>query len=514
MTEAGGRAAETVERDLVDDLVFQLLELAARKLVVPSWPKDSPPKGSPDVPVIEARRDDEGALGVYRFAVVVDDDALTRPAFEVRLSEARALDADVKVGDEVGIELPLPVVCAVAVADIDAGGSVDLGDDLSAELERSGLKDAVVARLRLLRGPPPSSPELSELRALVSTHGGMAVRWTLTVRADADAPDRLVCCVERGDVVRLVVVDAVRGAAPKKRLLAALLPPPAPRSLWTMLKEPGLLVGATDLVVDEDGARVALVVDDVSVDDDPARYGHVTARGRWTRTRGDRVVGSDAVVMKLDVDVAALVSAVDDAGAARVAAAAQVFRARVAKRLAVDVDAFAGAAFLRVLARAAQGSALVPRAQVALGVVDGDDGADGADDGSFAFDVYGHVVRVVPADNSVVVDVKGVARAVYVDGALVDGDVEAFCGVCGVFADVIAGSDVDVDLVFLDVDADADDAGDGSGHEVAVKLSAVLRGLAERCARVEGAAGGAWLPADPVAARVWHDVVDCVLEER
>lgn len=494
------RAADG-DRDVVDDLVFLLLELAARKLVVPSWPKDSPPKGSPDVPVIEARRDDEGALGVYRFAVVVDDDELSRPAFEVRLSEARALDADVKLGDEVGIELPLPVVCAVAVADIDAGGSVDLGDELSAALERSGLKDAVVARLRLLRGPPPSSPELSELRALVSTHGGMAVRWTLTVRADADAPDRLVCCVERGDVVRLVVVDAVRGAAPKKRLLAALLPPPAPRSLWTMLKEPGLLVGAADLVVDEDGARVALVVDDVSVDDDPARYGHVTARGRWTRTRGERVVGSDALVMKLDVDVAALVGAVDDAGAARVAAAAQVFRARLAKRLAVDVDAFAGAAFVRVLARAAKGTALVPRPQVALGVVD-----DNADDGSFAFDVYGHVVRVVPAADSVAVDVKGVARAVYEGGALVDGDVEAFGGVCAVFADVIADSDVDVDLVFVD----ADDDGDGSGREVEVKLSAYLRGLAERSSHSAAAS----LPADPVAARVWHDVVDCVLEER
>ncbi len=227
--------------DVIDDLVFALLEQAARKLCVPSWPQASPPAKSPDVPVIEARRDDDGVLGVFRFATVVADGASARAHFEVTLAEALKR-GDVSVGDGVGVELPLPVLCAIALADVDAGA---LPHDVDEDLTRSGMKSAVVARLSLLRGPPPSSPALSELRALVTRHGADVVRWTMSVqpRRAADAADdaegaadhdpqgapQLVCCVVHHGTARLVVIDAVGGEGgedARRRLLQAIAPPP------------------------------------------------------------------------------------------------------------------------------------------------------------------------------------------------------------------------------------------------------------------------------------------------
>lgn len=482
--------------DDIDDLVFALLEGAGRKLCVPSWPTASPPPKSPDVPVIEARRDDEGALGVFRFATVVGAGTAPRAHFEISLEDAAALGDGVVVGDEVGVELPLHVVCAVALEDIDADA---LAEDVAADLNASGLKDAVVARLRLLRGPPPSSPELSALRALVTRHGGSAVRWSLSVAAHDEAPDRLVCCVARGDVSRLVVVDAVRGAQSSRRLLAAIAPTPAEHSLWRVLEREGAaLLSGEGLAKDEDGAHIVVAVERVAVDDGvvvAGRHGEVTAFGRWRRSRDGRLVSEREFSVRLDIDVAALFDVVDDAALARMRAAAAVFHKRLGARFKasdVDENVFAGAAVLRVLARAMHGAALAARPNSEFGV-----GPDDDEEGAFGVDCYGRAFRVVPADNAVFVAVDGGFVVVAKDGHLVDGDVEAFRAVCAAVAFAIEGSEADAELVFVD----------DAGAEKALSLSEWLRSMGE-----DDVVG--WLGADEVAARAWQDIVDVILDER
>ncbi|MDP2340478.1 MAG: hypothetical protein Q8O67_05955 [Deltaproteobacteria bacterium] len=463
--------------DVIDDLVFALLEAAARQLVVSSWPAASPPPKSPDIPAIEASRDAEGALGVFRFATVVDDAAEPRPHFELRLSQARkdGLGEDLKAGDDVGVELPLIVLCAIALANIDSGA---LPESLAEELASSGLKDAIVARLTLLRGTPPSSPELGELRALVTRHGGDVVRWTMSVQADVDAvpeplPERLVLALEKEGTARLLVVPAVRGLGARSALLRAIAPTPADDSLWRFLEREGpALLGVDRIVVDVDGAAWGTVtaVDTVSA---------VPAAGHATR---------------LEVDASALLVSVDDDARARVRAAAAVFQRRLSVRDHGSLARLAGAAVLRVLARAARGTALEARANTELGVQD-------EEDGSFVVDVHGRLLRLMPADNALSVGVGTSVDAgffpVAVEGRLIDGDVEAKRCVCAAVADAIGGSEADVELVFVDDDE----------KEREQFLSAWLRGLGE--ADVTG-----WLPCDEQASRAFQDVVDVLLDER
>lgn len=534
--------------DVIDDLVFGLLEAAARKLCVPSWPTASPPAKSPDVPVIEARRDDDGALGVFRFATVVDDTVAPRPHFEISLAEAKDLDDGFGVGDEVGVELPLHVVCAIALADLDAEDAIAVADragdggadddaeaadteadeDLALRLEKSGLKSAVIARLTLLRGPPPSSPELSELRALVTRHGGKSatpgapwVRWTMSVAATHDAgdddeplPNRLVCCIEHDAVSRLVVIDAVRGPVPRKRLLAAMSPPAALHSLWHLLAEEGPALfncGEAGLGADKDGARVGVVVTAVDIDagrDVAGHYGQVTVHSNWTRTRDGRLLSERVLTSRVEVDAGALLDVVDAAGRARLQAAASVFHKRLSARLSDDVDdVFVGAAVLRVLARAARGTALVARANTELGV------AADEDDGGFTVDAYGRSLRLVPADDALLVEVKGAfvvvaSRSAASGVSLIDGDVEAFRAVCAAIADAIEGSEADAELIFVDEDVDEEVVGAaGAATERTSSLSLWLREFAE--ADVVG-----WLPPDAAAARAFQEIADVLTDER
>ena len=358
----------------------------------------------------------------------------------------------------VGVELPLIVLCAVALANID---SQALPASLAEDLASSGLKEAIIARLTLLRGTPPSSPELAELRGLVTRYGGDVVRWTMSVQADVNAlpeplPERLVLALEKEGTARLLVVPAVRGLGARREVLAAIAPVPADDSLWRFLELEGpRLLGVERVDVDASGAG-------------------------WSNVNADGI--------PLSVDPSALLLRLDDDARGRVRAAAAVFRKRQGAQIGGAI--LAGTAVLRVIARAARGSALEPRGNTELGVQD-------EDDGSFVVDVHGRSLRLLPVDNALFVGVGGSFAPVGLDGRLLDGDVEAFRGVCSAVADAVVGTEADAELVFVD----------DNGGERELLLSGWLRALGE--ADITG-----WLPTDERAAQAFQDVVDVLLDER
>lgn len=241
----------SVDATVLEELLQALLEVAARKDALRAWPRDNPPEQDPPV---QARRDDDGTLGVFRFFTIVEargEESLGHdPVRELTAEEARArldgIEGQLTPGDEIGVELPLGRLAAIALADVDATRQ---GEDRTVRghllpariVEMLGdeeLAQAVTARLSSLRGPPPHVP----LRRLVTDYGGEAVEWTAVCAGD---PGELVVLVTRGDEHKLVVVPSATSAAGHASLLRALAPQPGERSLWRFLEVegPALLCG-------------------------------------------------------------------------------------------------------------------------------------------------------------------------------------------------------------------------------------------------------------------------------
>src|SRR5262245_22260607 len=82
-----GDGRDHVDPGVLEELLQALLEVAAKKDARRSWPDGSAidDEGGPKV---EARRDEDGTLGVFRFFTVVDADP--RPLTELTAEQARA----------------------------------------------------------------------------------------------------------------------------------------------------------------------------------------------------------------------------------------------------------------------------------------------------------------------------------------------------------------------------------------------------------------------------------------
>src|SRR5688572_32096721 len=107
-----------VDTGVLEELLEALLEVAARKDALRAWPKHKPPD---DDPPVQARRDDDGTLGVFRFFTIVsptppsethDSFVGPDPVRQMTPQEAKARiegvdDTQLAPGDEVGVELPL-----------------------------------------------------------------------------------------------------------------------------------------------------------------------------------------------------------------------------------------------------------------------------------------------------------------------------------------------------------------------------------------------------------------------
>src|SRR5688572_25635634 len=123
-----------VDTGVLEELLEALLETAARKDALRAWPKHAPPDGDPPV---QARRDDDGTLGVFRFFTIVSaipppEDGSSSGSFvgpdpvrQLTPQEAKARidgvdDTQLNPGDEVGVELPLQRLAAIALADVEA----------------------------------------------------------------------------------------------------------------------------------------------------------------------------------------------------------------------------------------------------------------------------------------------------------------------------------------------------------------------------------------------------------
>ena len=438
-----------------------------------------------------------------------------RPHFELGLSQAAALGLgdDPKVGDDVGVELPLVVLCAIALANIECGA---LPHALSEDLAASGLKPAIIARLTLLRGTPSGSPELVSLRALVTAYGGDVVRWTMSVQADPSAspaplPERLVLALEKAGTARLMVIPAVRGLVPRRMLLAAICPAPADNSLWCFLENEGArLLGVERVVVNSvvnsvanpvvNGVDPDVVVNGVvnGVDPDGVVNG-VDREGEPLRSGWGTVDVIDGGITRLGVDPSGLLVMLDDDARTRVRSAAAVFRGRLDAREPGEPPQprLAGSAVLRVLARAAASTVLQARAHTAYGV-------HRQGDGSFVVDGYGRTLKLVPSAAAVYVAVGDGFSPVLIDARVIDGDVEALRALCAAVADAIAGTPADVEVVVVDDDGTAEGA---TLQRRARSLSAWLRALG--AAEVKG-----WLPWSQAATQAFQDVVDVWLEER
>jgi hypothetical protein len=497
----------SVDAGVLEELLQALLEVAARKDALRSWPKDRPPERDP--PVL-ARRDDDGTLGVFRFFTIIDPGAggshVQDQVRELTPVEARArldgIDGHLKPGDEVGVELPLGRLAAIALADVDAtrGGRAHLLPPRIVEmLGDEALADAVTARLSSLRGPPPHVP----LRQLVTDFGGDVVEWTAVC---AGEPGELIVLVTRGDEHKLVVVPSATSAAGHAALLRALAPQPGEQSLWRFLEVegPGLLCGSegalwSDRPVDRSsgegdeerwGRRLSLEVKAITISRDPTVYAVARARARLLVWSDARIVEELEALVGLPVDLSRLVDEPWPEGDAldRVLDAAAQFRKRLATRLSALVDARAptvhdvlgGAAFLRVLCRAAAGASLeadeAPQAEPPnLRDASMPDG-DGRDDeiGLRVADVG--VLVLNPAEDTVKLRTGEIDHELYVDGAVCDGDPEAWRAFTHAFAQAIVDAELDVELAFPVEGADPDDE---EAELETVMLSAWLLGLGD-----------------------------------
>lgn len=501
-----GRDPIEVDEGVLEKLLAALLETAARKDALRSWPREQPPERDPPV---QARRDDDGTLGVFRFFTIVAADP--DPIKQLTVDEARAriegLDDSLQAGDEVGVELPLGRLAAIALADADgvaAGRAHLLPARIVEMLGDAALAKAVTARLSSLRGPPPHVP----LRRLVTDYGGDAVEWT-AVAAD---PGELMLLMARGDDHRLVVVPCATSAAGYAALLRALAPPPPDHSLWRFVESEGaaLLCGAEGAVWSEPGAagsgddpafqrRLSLEVKSVAIARDATVYGVARARARLLTWVGNGIVDDREATVGLPVDLPRLFASPwpDDDARARIAEQAAALRARLQARLSALLsardpqveDVLGGAALLRVVARAAQpvGSVLAPAEAEPLVIRE----AGGADDELCVRVVDLGVLVLSPADDVVAVRTGARDLELFADGAIVDGDPVAWAQLAEALGHAIADSDQDVELAFDPDDEDGDDAD-------TVLLSAWLCGLGERTAlrwppRATGAESAAML---------------------
>ncbi|MBI1948793.1 MAG: hypothetical protein HYS27_24110 [Deltaproteobacteria bacterium] len=493
-----GRDPIEVDEGVLEKLLAALLEAAARKDALRAWPREQPPERDPPV---QARRDADGTLGVFRFFTIVANDP--DPTRQLTVEEARAriegLDDSLQAGDEVGVELPLGRLAAIALADVDAvaAGLVQLLPPRIVEmLGDAALAKAVTARLSSLRGPPPHVP----LRRLVTDYGGDAVLWT-AVAAD---PGELMLLIARGDDHRLVVVPCATSAAGYAALLRALAPAPPERSLWRFLEAEGaaLLCGPEGAVWSEPGAagsgddpafqrRLSLEVKSIAIARDATVYGVARARARLLTWVGNGIVDDREATVGLPVDLPRLFATPwpDDDARTRLEQAAVAFRGRVQARLSALLsarepaveDVLGGAALLRVLARAAQpvGSVLASTEAEPLVIRE----ADGADDELCVRVVDLGVLVLSPADDVVAVRTGARDLELFADGALVDGDAEAWTQIADALGRAIADSDQDLELAFDPSDQAGDETGDEDGGQddaETVLLSAWLAGLGER----------------------------------
>jgi hypothetical protein len=510
--EAPEGAGDPAGDDALERVLEQLLECAAKKDALRAWPRGvSVDEALAKAPLVEARRDDDGTLGVFRFYEIVahDPDSLRQLTVAQAKERIDALAGErVKVGDEVGVELPLARLCAIALADVDAllaelragepapDAPSLLPTAITEQLRGDrALADLVVARLASLRGTPPHVP----LRRVVTNHGGDVVLWTSVTSTE---PVELCVLVARGDELKLVVVPAATSAAGHASLLRALAPAPGERSLWRYfeVEGPSLLCGAEGALWSEPnaeagslGRRLSLEVKALAIARDPTVYGVARARTRLLTWVGERIVDEveELVGLPLDLPRAVETGWPEGEALARVQAAARELRARLQKRLAalVDerqprpVDALGGAAVLRVLARAAAHASLDASAQ--------DGGAEpcpareGPESDEELHVRFGDVVvGLSPADDVVRARTTAGETDLFVDGALVDGDVEGWRALATVWARALALSDADVELAF-DASDDESGDGDGDGEESAddaetTLLSSWLLSLGER----------------------------------
>ena len=481
----------SIDAGVLEELLQALLEVAARKDALRSWPKGSAPEHDPPV---QARRDDDGTLGVFRFFTIRESvgSIVLDPVRDMTADEARAkIDGvdKLKPGDEVGVELPLGRLAAIALADVVGvgAGKVHLLPPRIVEmLGDEGLADAVSARLSALRGPPHHVP----LRRLVTDFGGDAVEWTAVCtdgssggdEEDGEGAGELVVLVERGDEHKLVVVPSATSAAGHASLLRALAPIPDDQSLWRFLEVegPALLCGAEGALWSEpsSSSRLSLEVKSIAIARDPTVYGVARARARLLSWAGDKIVEEQEALIGLPVDLPRFVDQAWPEGEAleRVRAAAAAFRAdlqhklgALAQRGAVTVDdALGGAAFLRVLARAAAGGALTTAAEPPrLREVE-----DGAEDeiGLRVADLG--VLVLSPADDVVKLRSGDEDRDLFVDGGVVDGDPAAWRAFTEAFGQAVIDAGLDVELVLSE--------GEGDDDAETVMLSAWLISLGER----------------------------------
>lgn len=438
--------------DLAPQLM-RLLEASARALSVSSFPSASPPQGPPDVPEVQVERDDDGEISVYRFARVVADDVDPSP-LEVRRRDLGD-DVDADVGDEVGVDVPLPIAAATALllVRVQLSRRADdafrpIADDLWDNIISDGHVDGLVCELEALSGASASagstSAPLSRVLGLCALHPDKVRGLSRLVIDDGDgAGHELAVLVLADDVnarVLVITSDDVDAAA---TLLAALapLPPFAPKSLGARLQDASLY--RADHIGDD--INLGVRADEVVVKGDGVVA--VALRTILRQQSGD-VVDESAARVTLRVSPLALRQVVDDVGAERLRVAMTRFAERALRSLRPSTSPSAlldHSAWLRVATRAALQHALVARGNVALGVADIDD------EGAIAIDVDDVELVVSTADEALLVrDQRGALHVVYQNGRTIDGDDEAARAVAHAIAGAIVGSDADIDLVIVD----------------------------------------------------------------
>ncbi len=474
--------ATPAQDELLERVLQGLLELAAKKDALRTWARGMPVDDAlKDAPPVEARRDDDGTLGVFRFFEIVADggDGASVDARRLTAKKAReridALqDERVRVGDEVGVELPLARLAAIALADVDvtlAGRDDLLPIVLRDQLNDRALADALVARLSALRGTPPHVP----LRQVIADHGGDAVLWT-SVTAE---PSELCVLVQRSDVHKLVVVPNATSSAGHAALLRALAPAPADRSLWRFFEAhgPALLCGPEHALWSHDvlGRRLSLEIKAVVVSADPTVYGVARARARLSTWMGDKIVDEVDALVPLSMDLPRAVELPWPEGDAlqRIEAAATAYVQRTQQRLCALVeqrapkpgDVLGGSAVLRVMARAFNAT-VHERAEPCAAR----EGPHSDEELLLRFaDV---VVALSPADDVVRAHTASGDSELFASGALCDGDVDAWRALSVVFAHALAHSDADVELAFEQEDG-------SDAHTAPTTLSSWLLALGQ-----------------------------------
>ncbi|HEY4220163.1 MAG TPA: hypothetical protein VGO62_02455, partial [Myxococcota bacterium] len=478
-----------IDAGVLEELQQALLEVAARKDALRAWPRESAPD---QFPPVQARRDDDGTLGVFRFFTIVEPTGsmVLDPARDMTAEEARAkIDGvdKLKPGDEVGVELPLDRLAAIALADVEAvraGRTHLLPPRVVEMLGDDALADAVGARLSALRGPPPLVP----LRRLVTDFGGDAVEWTAVCARDDQGNfprhGELAVLVERGDEHKLVVVPTATSSSGHAALLRALAPLPDDRSLWRFLEVEGpkLLCGDEGSLWSEPAARrLSLEVKSIAIARDPTVFGVARAKVRLLTWEDEKIVDEKEATAGLPVDLPRNVDQAWPEGdaLARVEAAAlhlrEAVRARLSDRAKAGGDAsvddmLGGCAFLRVLARAAAGQELGDGGAEPAQLREVSDAPDDGTDDEIGIRVADVGVLVLsPGDDVVKLRTGDDAHELFVDGALCDGDVEAWRAFAATFAHAVVDAEVDVELSLVK-----------DGAEETVLLSSWLASLGER----------------------------------